>query len=48
MDEIEPDVRAGLPLRTRLEAAQLFVFDGARWQLRHSFPFAGCGDPRPF
>jgi hypothetical protein len=41
MDEIEPLVAAGLPLRTRLDAAQLFGFDGARWQLRHSFRFEG-------
>jgi 2'-5' RNA ligase len=39
MDEIEPVVQGGLPVRTRLDAAQLFAFDGARWQLRHSFRF---------
>jgi 2'-5' RNA ligase len=39
--EIEADVRRGLPVRARLAAASLFVFDGNRWQREASMPFRG-------
>gem|GEM_PF-4917323 len=39
LTEVELDVVAGLPLRTRLVEACLYVFDGARWQPRACLPF---------
>jgi 2'-5' RNA ligase len=40
MDEIDPPVTAGLPVRARLTGAHLFVFDGRRWQPREELPFS--------
>ena len=39
MDNVEADVRRGLPIRTRLVEACLYVFDGQRWRLRARLPF---------
>ncbi|HEV7758910.1 MAG TPA: hypothetical protein VGO78_07970, partial [Acidimicrobiales bacterium] len=41
MDEAERAVEPGLPVRTRVSEAHLFVFDGDRWQPRASFPLGG-------
>jgi 2'-5' RNA ligase len=41
MDEIDTDVTPQLPVRTRVAEAQLWVFDGARWQPREHLPFEG-------
>ena len=39
--DIEADVLRGLPVRTQLVEACLYVFDGARWRLRARLPFHG-------
>jgi 2'-5' RNA ligase len=36
---IERDLWARLPLRTRVDRAGLYVFDGVRWEARVSLPF---------
>ena len=41
MDDIETEVLRGLPVRTRLVEACLYVFDGGRWRLRARLPFDG-------
>ena len=41
--DIERDVLGALPVRAQLVEAALFVFDGARWQLRARLPFQGSG-----
>ena len=38
-DEVERDLAASLPVRTTLTEAVLLGFDGARWTVRHRFPF---------
>lgn len=37
--DIEAHVLRGLPVRTQLAGACLYVFDGARWRLRAQLPF---------
>jgi len=39
LGEIELDIRTGLPFRTRLAEACLYVFDGACWQPQMRLPF---------
>jgi 2'-5' RNA ligase len=40
-EEVEPELRARLPLRARAAAVDLLVYDGGRWNLRQSFPLTG-------
>lgn len=40
-EEVEPALRARLPLRARAAAVDLLVYDGSRWNLRESFPLTG-------
>jgi 2'-5' RNA ligase len=46
LNDIEADVLRRLPVRTRLEEARLYIFDGERWQLRARLPFR-TGAPAP-
>lgn len=42
LDDVEADVRRGLPIAARLAEACLYVFDGALWRPRARLPFQGA------
>lgn len=42
LDTVERDLQPKLPLRTTVDAAELYVFDGERWQVRERLPFRGA------
>ncbi len=41
LDAVERDLQPKLPLTTTVDAAELYVFDGRRWQVRKRLPFRG-------
>jgi hypothetical protein len=41
LDDVEADVRGGLPVRARLVEARLYVFDGVLWRPWARLPFQG-------
>ena len=45
--DIERELRSRLPIVAQLDAAELFWFDGDRWQSRARLPFAPTHRPAP-
>jgi hypothetical protein len=45
LDDVEVDVRGGLPVRARLVEDRLYAFDGVLWRPWARLPFQGR--PRP-